>query len=136
MIFLLISYHDINCDILPAATNISYAVDNDTRLVNLGVIGLFSNYKLRTSSVKHLEGITQTHIVPSMYKLITSATDTDDLSIDFDRDPGRKQRELTNNKTQKGKFGLRIMLKFAFGFSQCQKRNVWTRSQINNNRKY
>ena len=28
----------------------------------------------------------------------SSATNTDDLSIGFDRDRGRRQRELTNNK--------------------------------------
>ena len=55
-----------------------------------------------------------------MYKLITSARDTDDLSIGFDQDRGRRQREFTNNKTQKGKFHLKIRLKDVFGFSQGQ----------------
>ena len=46
-----------------------------------------------------------------MYKLIASARETDGLSIGFDHDRGRRQRELTNNKTQKGKFHFRIMLR-------------------------
>ena len=32
-----------------------------------------------------------------MYKLITSARNTDDLSNGFDSDRGRRQRESTNN---------------------------------------
>ena len=60
-----------------------------------------------------------------MYKLITSARDTEDLSIGFDRDRGRRQRELTNNRTQKGKFYFRIMLKDVFGFSQCQEKGTF-----------
>ena len=53
-----------------------------------------------------------------MYKLTTSARDTDDLSVSFDRNGGRRQRELTNNKTQKGKFHLRICLKDIFHFAE------------------
>ena len=41
------------------------------------------------SSGKHLEDISHAHIVSLMYKLITSAEDTDDLSIGFDRDSKR-----------------------------------------------
>ena len=51
-----------------------------------------------------------------MYKLITSSRDSDDLSIGFDRDCGRKQQELTNAKKIKGKFHVIIMLKEVFGF--------------------
>ena len=41
-----------------------------------------------------------------MYKLITSARNTDDLSIGFDRDRERRKRELTNNKNMKGKYHM------------------------------
>ena len=60
-----------------------------------------------------------------MYKLITSARDTDDLSIGFDQDRGRRQRELTNNKTQKGKFHYKIRLKDVFEFSQVQEKRTF-----------
>ena len=46
-----------------------------------------------------------------MYKLITSARDTDELSIDFDRDRGRRQPELSKNKNQKVNFILEVCLK-------------------------
>ena len=64
----------------------------------------------QTSSGKHPEDITHTHVVSLMYKLITSARDTDDLSTGFDRDRCRRQRELTNNKTHKVKFHPQIYL--------------------------
>ena len=83
-------------------------------------MALFSNYKLTTSSGKHLENIDHAHIVFLMYKLLTSSRGSDDLSIGFDRDRNRRQRELTNNKTQKGKFHVRIYLKDVFGFAEFQ----------------
>ena len=60
-----------------------------------------------------------------MYKLLTSSKGSDDLSIYFDRDRNRRQRELTNNKTQKGKFHVRIYLKDVFGFSEYQQKATY-----------
>ena len=125
VISLLNSYLELNFDVLHAATNNRYADGNDIRLVNLGPIGLFSNYKLTTSSGKHLENIDHAHIVSLMYKLLTSSKGSDDLSIGFDRDRGRRQRELTNNKSQKGKYHVRIYLKDVFGFAEYQKKGTY-----------
>ena len=55
-----------------------------------------------------------------MYKLITSATGSDYLCIGFNLDRGGRQRELTNNKTQKGKYHVRIIRKDLFGFAEHQ----------------
>ena len=60
------SYIELNFDVLQAATNNRY-VDG--------------NYKLTTSSGKHLENIDHAHIVSLMYKLLTSSRGSDDLSI-------------------------------------------------------
>ena len=125
VISLLNSYIELNFDVLHAATNTRYANGNDIRLVNLGPIGLFSNYKLTTSSGKHLENIDHGHIVSLMYKLLSSSRGSDDLSIGFDRDRGRRQRELNNNKSQKGKFHVRIYLKDIFGFAEYQKKGTY-----------
>ena len=57
-----------------------------------------------------------------MYKLLTSSKGSDDLSIGFDRDRNRKQRELSNNKSQKRKFHVRIHLKDVFGFAEYQEK--------------
>ena len=122
VISLLNSYLELNFDVLHAATNNRYVDGNDISLVNLGSIGLFSNYKLTTSSGKHLENIDHSHIVSLMYKLLTSSKGSDDLSICFDRDRNRRQRELTHNKSQKGKYHVRIYLKDVFGFAEYQEK--------------
>ena len=93
VISLLNSYLELNFDVLHAAANNRYVDGNDIRLVNLGPIALFSNYKLTTSSGKHLENTDHAHIVSLMYKLLTSSRGSDDLSIGFDRDRDRRQRE-------------------------------------------
>ena len=103
VVSLLNSYIELNFDVVQAATNNRYANIIDVRLVNLGPIALFSKYKLTIFSGKHSEDISLAHIVSLMYKLITSAKDTDDLSVGFDRDCVRRQLELTNHKNQKGK---------------------------------
>ena len=54
VISLLNSYFDLNFDVFHAVTNNRYADNNKIRLVNLGPVALFSNYKLTTSSGKHL----------------------------------------------------------------------------------
>ena len=114
VISLLNSYLELNFDVLRVDNNNRYVYANDIRLVNLGPIALFSNYKLTTSSGKPLEEISHAHIVSLMYKLVTSYKDNDDLSFGFHRDRERKKNELTNNKIIKGKYHIRIYLKDIF----------------------
>ena len=118
-------YLELNFDVLHAGTNNRYADGNDTRLINLGPIGLFSNYKPTTSSGKYLENIDHAHIVSLMYKLLSSSKGSDDSSLGFDRDRGRRQRALTNIKTQTGKFHVRIYLKDVFGFAEYQEKGTF-----------
>ena len=125
VISLLNSYLELNFDVLQAATGNRYADTNDIRLVILGPIALFSNYKLTTSSGKHLEEISHAHIVSLMYKLLSSSKGSDDLSIGFDRDRNRRKRELTDNKNIKGKFHLRIYLRVIFGFADYQEKGTY-----------
>ena len=125
VISLLNSYLELNFDVLHAATNNRYVDGNDIRLVNLGPIALFSVYKLTTSSGKHLENIDHALIVSLMYKLLSSSKGSDDLSIGFGRDRNRRQRELTNIKTQKGKFHVRIYRKDVFGFAEYQEKATY-----------
>ena len=119
------SYLELNFDVLHAATNNRYVDGNDIRLVNLGPIALFSNYRLTTSSGKHLENTDHAHIVSLMYKLLTSSKGSDDLSIGFDRDRNRRQRELSKNKSQRGKYHVRIYLKDVFGFAEYQEKATY-----------
>ena len=125
VISLLNIYLEINFGVLHAGTNNRYVDGNNIRLVNLGPIALFSNYKLTTSSSKHLENIDHAHIVSLMYKLLTSSKGSDDLSIGSHRDRNRRQRELTNNKTQQGKYHITIYLKDVFGFAGYQDKGTY-----------
>ena len=125
VISLLNSYIELNFDVLRADSSNRYLDANDIRLVNLGPIALFSNYKLTTSSGKHLEEISHAHIVSLMYKLLTSSKDGDDLSIGFDRSRGGRKNELTNNKTIKGRYHIRIYLKDIFGFAEHQEKGTY-----------
>ena len=124
VISLLKSYLELNFDVLQAANGNRYADDNDIRLVSLGPIASFSNYKLTSSSSKHLEEISHAHIVSLMYKLLSSCKGSDDLSFGFDRDRKRRKRELMNNKNIKGKY-LRIYLKDIFGFAEHQEKGTY-----------
>ena len=105
------SFPDLNFDVLHAAINNRYADNKDIRLVNLGPIALFSYYKLTTSSRKHLEDISHAVFVSLMYKLITRAKDDGDPSLGSHRDGNARQRELSNNKNQRGTYHVRFMFK-------------------------
>ena len=122
VVSLLNSYLDLNFDVLHAATNNRYVDGNDVRSANLGPIALFSIYKLTTSSGKHIEDVSHAHVVSLMYKLLTSAKGSDYLSTGFDRDRGRRRNQLTNNKTVKGRYHIRIYLKDIFGFAEDQEK--------------
>ena len=122
VISLMNSYLDLNFEVIKKVDDTRYGNGNDTKLVNLGPIALFSNFELTTSSWKHLEDISHAHFVSLMYKLITSSKNSDDLSIGFDRSAARRRAEITTNKILNGKFHLRFMLKDVFGFAEHQEK--------------
>ena len=119
------SYLDLNFEVDKRADNSRYANGNDIRLVNLGPIALFSNFKLTTSSGKHLEDISHAHLISLMYKLVTSSKDSNDLSIGFDNSRNRRRDELALNKNIKGKYHVKIMLKDVFGFAEHQEKATY-----------
>ena len=125
VISLLNSYLDLNFEVIKRADNSRYANGNDIRLVNLAPIALFSIFKLRTHSGKHLEDIIHAHLVSLMYKIITSSKDSNDLSIGFDNSRNRRRDELTLNKNIKGKYHVKIMLKDVFGFAEHQEKATY-----------
>ena len=116
VISLLNIYLDLNFDVLHAATGNRFSDGSDMRLINLVHVSLFRNYKLAINSGKHLEDISRAHIVSLMFKLITSAKDTNDLCIGFDGDRGRRQREFTNKKLRKVNFIIEFVQKIYLDF--------------------
>ena len=73
---------------------------------------------MTTNSGKYLEVIGHARAVFLMYRLISSAKDTADLSIGFDRDRRRRPDKLTSNENIEGKHLVKIMLKDVFGFAK------------------
>ena len=118
----LFSYLDLPFEVIKKADNSRYANGKDVKLVNLGPIALFKSFKLTMSSGKHVEDINHAQIVSLMYKLETSAKDTDDLSIGFDRDRNSRRGELTNNRNMKVKHHIRILLTDVFGVAEHQEK--------------
>ena len=125
MISLLNSYLDLNFEVVKKNDNSRYGNGNDIRLVNLGLVALFSNFKLATSSGKQLEDISHAHLVSLMHKLITYTKDSNDLSIGFDNSRNRRRDELSLNKNLKGKYHVKIMLKDVFGFAEHQEKATY-----------
>ena len=122
VISFLISYLDLNFEVIKKVADSRYGIGNDMRLVNMGPIALFSYFKLTTSSGKHIEDISNAHLASLMYKLINPSKNSDDLSIGFDRSPNRRKDKLALNKSVKGKYHVRIMLKDVFGFAEHQEK--------------
>ena len=91
----------------------------------MGPVALFNNFKLTTSSGKHLEVINHAHLVSLMYKLITSSKDSNELSIGFDYSRNRRRDELAPNKNIKGKYHVKNMLKDVFGYAEHQEKATY-----------
>ena len=88
---LLNSYLDLNFAVIKKADNSRYANGNDISLMKLDPLALFNKFKLTMSSGRHLEDIGHAHIVSLLSKLITSANNSDDLSIGFDHSRDRRK---------------------------------------------
>ena len=75
---------------------------------------------MTNSSGKEKEETDKAHVICIRYKLITSSRDSDDLSIGFHRSIEAREKELTNIKTTKRNYRVRIYLKGVFGFAEHQ----------------
>ena len=60
-----------------------------------------------------------------MYKLLTSSKDNNDFAIGFDRNRGRRKNDLSNNKSNKGKYHIRIYQKYIFGFAKHHEKGTY-----------
>ena len=67
VIALLISYLDLNFEVVKKFDNSRYANGNDIRLVNLGPFALFRNFKQTNYKGKHAEDFTHARIVSIKY---------------------------------------------------------------------
>ena len=68
-----------------AGADARFAESNQIKVVLLGPIALFNNYRLTSSRGKEVEEFDNANVICLIYKLITSGRDSDDLSIGFHR---------------------------------------------------
>ena len=109
------NYLELDFSVTPRAGAHDRYVDNDhIRLVKLGPIAFFNKYRLTSSSVKEIEEIDKAHVICLKHKLVSSSRDSEDLSIGFHRSNEARKRKLTNNKTTKGNYHVRICFKGIF----------------------
>ena len=94
-----------------------YADNDQISLVNFGPVALSSEAKLTTSSCKHLEKVDNLHTVCLMHILLTPQQQTSQLMYGFEVSVNVRRQELTNNKTEKGTFFVRIKLMHLFWFA-------------------
>ena len=114
------SYISLEIEVLKT-DDTRYADGYQISLVNFGPVALFSEAKLTTSSGKHLEKVDNLHPISLMYKLLTSNQQTSQLMYGFEESQATRRQELTNNKTEKGTFFVRIKLTDIFGFADQEK---------------
>ena len=74
---------------------------------------------------KHLEDISDNHVVSLMHRILTSSRGNENSSTGFEPDRGRRQQELTNDKNIKGKYHVRNMLKEVFGLAEHQEKATY-----------
>ena len=98
-----------------------YADGDQISLVNFGPVALFSEVKVTTSSGKHLEKVDNLHPFSLMYKFLTRNQQTSQLMYGFEESQATRRQELTNSKTEKGAFFVRIKLTDIFGFADQEK---------------
>ena len=93
-----------------------FANDANIRLVNYGMMALFSSVKLETSSGRTIEYIDHCHPNLLMYKLLTSTDD--EYESGFVRNQGNKDRQLKGDHiaAQRGHMYMMIKMSDLFGF--------------------
>ena len=93
-----------------------FANDANVRLVNYGMMALFSSIKLATSGGRTFEYIDHCHPNLLMYKLLTSTDD--EYESDFVRNQGNRDSQLKGDHiaAQRGHMYMMIKMSDLFGF--------------------
>ena len=93
-----------------------FANDANIRLVNYGMMTLFSSVKLETSGGRTIEYIDHCHPSLLIYKLLTSTND--EYESDFVRNQGNRDSQLKNDHiaAERGHMYMMINMSDLFGF--------------------
>ena len=108
-----------------ARVHARYADGDHLRSVNLKPIFLFNKDTLTSSSVKEKEEIHNAHVISLKHKLLASSREKNDLSNGSDRSIEAQERYLTNNKTTKRNYHVRIFRKIVFCFAELQRNSTF-----------
>ena len=109
------SYLEIECVVSGDAGGV-FANNANIRLVNYGLIALFSSVKLETSGVRTIEYIDLCHPNLLMYKLLTSTDD--EYESGFVGDQGNRDSQLKGDHfaAERGHMYMMIKMSDLFGF--------------------
>ena len=93
-----------------------FANDANIRLVNYGMMALFSSIKLETSGGRTIEYINHCHANLLMYKLLTSTGD--EYESGFFRNQGNRDSQLKGDHiaAQRGQMYMMVKMTDLFGF--------------------
>ena len=93
-----------------------FANDAYIRLVNYGMMALFSSIKVETSGGRTIEYIDHCHPILLMYKLLTSTVD--EYESDFIRNQGNRDSQLKGDHiaAERGHMYMMIRMSDLFGF--------------------
>ena len=93
-----------------------FAKDANIRLVNYGMMALFSSIKLETSGGRTIEYIDQCHPNLLLYKLLTSTDD--EYKSSFVRNQGNRDSQLKGDHiaVQRGHMYMMVKMSNLFGF--------------------
>ena len=105
-----------------------FANNANIRLVNYGMMALFSSVKLETSCGRTIEYIDHCHPNLLMYKLLTSTDD--EYESGFVRNQGNRDSQIKGDQiaAERGHMYLMIKMSDLFGFGKCFRKDyIWFR---------
>ena len=102
-----------------------FANDANIRLVNCGMVALFSSIKLETSGGRTIEHIDHCHSNLLMYKLLTSTND--EYESGFVKNQGNRDSQLKGDyiAAQRGHMYLMIKMSIPFGFVNALEKIIY-----------
>ena len=102
-----------------------FANDANIRLVNYGMMALFSSIKLETSGGRTIEYIDHCHPNLLMYKLLTSIGD--EYESGFVKNQGNRDSQLKGDHiaAQRGQMYMMIKMSGLFGFVNALEKNIY-----------
>ena len=114
-LYLLDSYLEIEFVVLDDAAGVFANISN-IRLINYGMIALFSSVKLETSGGRTIEYIDHCHPNLLMYKLLTSTDDENESDFVRNQNNRDNQLKVDHIAAERGHMYMMVKMSDLFGF--------------------